>query len=204
MVSPQSEEVLFLELLLLKECVLLEGKFYLSTDQSSNRRMFNLWILWYICICFKLGRVPISLFPVDVRKLSKFKFSASEIQFILFLLSHSTSLKNSPDTTASPATPLALWNHRHASFLHWPSQGFLLIAFWTCIILHCPSPDRRLCIDHGLSIEQAYPQSMPTTSQLTSSLHPPFIQHSQSPRPPHHPLLYSWSSPNPSLTPGFP
>ena len=130
MVLPQSEEVLFLELLLLKECVLLEGKFNLSTDQSSNRRMFNLWLLWYICICFKLGQVPISLFPVDVRKLSKFKFSASEIWFIFILLSHSTSLKNSPDPTAFPATPLVLWNHLHDFFLHWPSQWFLL----TCIL----------------------------------------------------------------------
>lgn len=136
MVLPQSEEVLFLELLLLKECVLLEGKFNLSTDQSSNRRMFNLWLLWYICIFFKLGQVPISLFPVDVRKLSKFKSSASEIQFIFFLLAHSMSLKNSPDPTASPATPLALWNHRHASFLHWPSQGFLL----TCVLNLYHSP----------------------------------------------------------------
>ena len=85
-----------------------------------------------------------------------------------------------------------------------PVSGFFWLAFWTCLILHCSRPDRRLCIERGLSTEQAYPQSMAETSWLTSSLHPPFIQHSQAPRPPHHPLLCSWSSPNPSLPPGFP
>lgn len=60
----------------------------------------------------------IFLFPVDFRTLSKFKFRMSEIGLILFLPSHSTSLKNSPEpqgfscpVSSCRATLLALWNH---------------------------------------------------------------------------------------------
>lgn len=137
-----------MEIPLLKVVCLIGGKVqssYRSVKSLKTVQSLASWIRIFLTLSFKAN---ISLFQIEFRKLSNFRFSMSEIELLRLLPSHPTSLKTSSGGLAFPAQVRPVESSRCSSSLltqlggFFPMTDFLNLPpdFLPCCLRSNPHP----------------------------------------------------------------